>query len=323
MSGIEIFSTGSYLPEKVITNEMFSRIVETDDEWISTRTGIKERHFAENEDTSELAVKAAKQAMIDANIERGQISLVIVATFTPNYMSPSISCVVHKELKLSENVLCFDMNGACSGFIYALNTAKHLLASMPDKLALVIGSDTISKVVDYSDRGTCVLFGDGAGAAIVGLNDSEYRFCAGTEGSTDIIFCNGVSNVGNPFCKGENIQPLHHINMNGREVFRFAVESIQKCVKNLLSQANLKTDDIDYFVCHQANKRILTSAASKLGVPDEKFYTNLDHVGNTSAASIPIALDEMKKQGLLKKDMRVVCAGFGGGLVYGGVLFTV
>lgn len=323
MTGIEILSTGSYLPPMTVTNDMMSQIVETDDEWISSRSGIRSRHFADGEDTSDMAVKSAREALESNNIDRSRIGVVIVATFTPDYMSPSIACIVQGKLGLPEDVIAFDMNGACSGFIYALNTARALLLTRPGKLALVVGSETISKVTDFAERSTCVLFGDGSGAVVVGSAENEYYFVSGAQGTTETIHCAGVRNLGNPFSENKATQPMHAVNMNGREVFRFAVESIQKCVKNLLAQANLKAEDISYFVCHQANKRILISASSKLGIPAEKFFMNLDHVGNTSAASIPIALDEMEKQGILKKGMKIICTGFGGGLVYGGLLFTV
>ncbi len=319
MDGIKILSTGSYLPEKKVTNDMMSEIVDTSDEWISSRTGIRSRNFVVDEDTSTMAVKAAKNALKNG-IEKEKIGVLIVATFSPDYMTPSTACIVQKELELPEQIIAFDLNAACSGFIYALHTAESLLRSMPGKYALVVGSETISKVTDFHDRNTCVLFGDGSGAVVLTLQEGyDSSFFCGVQGSDETIYCKGVQNKGTPFGGKQKKEPEHYIFMNGREVFRFAVDSIQKSVRQLLVQSNSSIEDIDYFVCHQANYRILSSAAKKLGVEEKKFYTNLEHCGNTSAASIPVALNEMEKKGLLKEGMKLICAGFGGGLTYGAV----
>lgn len=318
MQGIRICSTGSYLPPVKVTNDMMSDIVDTNDEWISSRSGIKVRNFVSGDDTSTMAIQAGKRAIENGGIDKDKIAVVIVATFSADYMTPSTACIVQKELELPESILAFDLNAACSGFVYSLNVAHSLLAKDKDKYALVIGSDTLSKVTDFTDRSTCVLFGDGAGAAVVALEeDQPFAFVAGARGDTETLSCKGIQSAGTPFGESENLKVPSLIKMNGKEVFRFAVENICKCIHSLIEMTDQKLEDIDYFLCHQANYRIISAAAKKLGVSENKFLMNLEHCGNTSAASIPILLDEMNQRNVFSKGMKLICAGFGGGLTYG------
>lgn len=319
MDGIAIKSTGSYIPTTKVTNDMFSQIVDTNDEWITTRTGIQSRNFISGHDSSYMAMQAARQAMDRSGLDPSQIGVVIAATFTSEYLSPSLASMVQRELGLPEQVITFDLNSACSGFLYALHTARSLLRDIPNQYALVVACEALSKVTDFTDRSSCVLFGDGAGAVVMGLEpNNPYYVCLGTQGNVEPLYVHGIQNTGTPFTQGTAAQQQpHHIFMNGKEVFRFAVDAIHKGVTSVLEQGNLAKDQIDWYLCHQANTRILASAAKRLDLPTEKFFTNLAHTGNTSAASIPIALDEMNGSGLLQRGMHMILAGFGGGLTYG------
>lgn len=313
MKGIKIVGTGKSLPENIITNVKLSETVDTSDEWISSRTGIRQRHFVKSETNALMAAKAAKEAMEAANVTADMIGSCIVATFTPDQVTPSVSCHVQKLLNLPEDVIAFDLNAACTGFLYGLKTVYGLLLQQPEKYALLIGSEVISKYLNFEDRTTCVLFGDGAGAAVVRLSDEHIFKCVtGCRGDIEVINCPGVSKL--------DTDPISHIAMDGKEVFRFAVDAVQKCIHEVLKEADLELSDIDYVVCHQANERIISHVYKKLNAPAEKFFMNLQNYGNTSAASIPIALDDMAKQGLLKEGVKTLCVGFGAGLTWGGAL---
>ena len=316
MNGIKILSIGSFLPKTKVTNEMFAEIMDTTDEWITTRTGIKTRNYADEESTHSMAVEAAKIAIDRAGISKQDISVVIVATCTPDYICPNVAGIVCSELNLAEEVIAFDLNAACSGFIYAINAAKNLLEAC-EGYALVVGSDTVTKMVDFSDRASCILFADGAGAAVLELaKDAPYQHVAGRVDNNGAILWKGMPNPSNPFVKRKD-EERPNLFMDGKEVFRFAVDKVAYSIGKVLERAKITASDIDYYVCHQANLRILSSAAKNLGANEEKFFTNIEHNGNTSAASIPLALDDMLKQGLLKRGMKLILAGFGGGLTYG------
>ncbi len=309
MRAMRLVATGRCLPQRVVTNDDLSRMVETSDEWISTRTGIRERRHCTDETNAFLASEAARRAMAQGGISPEEIGICIVATFTPDSASPSMACLVQQALGLPEDIPAFDLNAACSGFLYGLKVAHGLLLTSERPYALVVGSEVLSRVVNFEDRGTCVLFGDGAGAAVLTLSDS-HRFVAalGARGDDSLIHCPGPG------------KPDQYISMNGREVFRFATDIIPRCIEQVLAKAGLTLEDVDYVVCHQANARIISHVVKKMQAPEEKFYINLQRYGNTSSASIPIALDEMAEQGLLRPGMRVVCVGFGGGLTWGGAL---
>ncbi len=313
MKGIKIVGTGKCLPQNIVTNKLLSETVDTSDDWITTRTGIKQRYFVQDEKNASMAAQAAKEAMAAAHVTADEIAYCIVATFTPDQVTPSVACHVQKILELPENIMAFDMNAACTGFLYGLKTVYGLLLQQPEKYALLIGSEVISKYLNFEDRTTCVLFGDGAGAAVIKLSDKHnFRCVTGCRGDTEIINCPGISK--------NDKDPLSHISMDGKEVFRFAVDAVQKCINEILVESQLELADIDYVVCHQANERIISYVYKKLNAPSEKFFMNLQKYGNTSAASIPIALDDMAKQGLLKEGVKTICVGFGAGLTWSGTL---
>ena len=309
MKGLKIVSTGRALPAKVVTNDDMSRLVETSDEWITTRTGIQTRHFCESETQASLATRAARGALERGGVAPEELCACIVATVTPDHAAPTTACLLQQRLALPENIPCFDMNVGCTGFIYALQVARGFLLQSGRPYALVVGAESLSRITDFTDRGTCVLFGDGAGAVVLTLEEGSLYACTlGARGDAEAIFIEGPG-------------PEHpYIHMDGQRVFRFAVEAVPHCIRTLLEETGLGLEDIDWFVPHQANKRIIDHVAKKLRVPNERFYQNMMRYGNTSAASIPIALDEMVEHGLLRKGQKVLCVGFGAGLTWGGTL---
>lgn len=308
MNGLRLIGTGRALPKHVLTNDDMTKYVETSDEWITTRTGIRQRYFCgEGENATTLAIEAAKKALDNAGIDRGEIACLLVATSSGEYVMPSTACLVHKALELSENIPVMDVGAACAGFLYAVETARALLIANGGKYALVIGSEQMSHLLDMSDRNTCVLFGDGAGAAVFALEaEAEYQSVTGTRGDMAIM-------VGGP----RRELPM---TMEGQNVFRFAVSTIPVCVEQLLEKGGLTLEDVDWVICHQANQRIIDASVRRLGVPAEKFYKNLDRYANTSAASIPLALDELRESGRLTSGQRIIMVGFGGGLTWAGVM---
>lgn len=309
MKGLKIISTGRCLPKKVVTNEEMSRRVETSHEWIVSRTGIYTRHVCQEESTTDLAEGAARKALERAGVGAEQVGACIVATVTPQYSAPTTGCLLQKRLGLPEDTPCFDMNVGCTGFLYGLQVARGLLLQSGRPYALLIGAESLSRIVNFDDRGTCILFGDGAGAALVTLEEGAPWACVmGARGDEEAILIQGPGPE----------RPLIH--MDGQRVFKFAVEAVPQCVHALLEQGHVTLEQVDWLVPHQANQRIIQSAAKKLGLPVERFYQNMARYGNTSAASIPIALDEMAEQGLLRRGQKVACVGFGAGLTWGGAL---
>jgi len=308
MNGLRLLGAGKAIPSRLLTNDDMTQYVETSDEWISSRTGIRQRYFcAEGENATTLAIEAAKNALADSGVKKEEIGCVIVATSSGEYAMPSTACLVHQALELEAGIPVFDLGAACAGFLYALDTARSLLIAHGKKYALVIGTEQMSSVLDMQDRNTCVLFGDGAGAAVFALEeDAEYAYVCGTRGDLAI-------QVGGP----RKTLPM---TMEGQAVFRFAVSTIPATVDQLIERSGVTLDSVDWVVCHQANQRILDSSIRRLGVPAEKFYKNLDRFANTSAASIPLAIAEMKENGLLKTGQRVILVGFGGGLTWAGVM---
>ena len=320
MNEIIINGVGAYVPSNIVTNDDLSKIVETSDDWIFERTGIRERRISEGEDTSEIAIKAAYAALKNSDLKPEDIELLIVATITPDMFTPSVACMVQKEIG-ALNATAFDINAACSGFLYSMQVAEGMMKSFNYKHALIIGAEVLSKIVDWKDRGTCVLFGDGAGAAILSRSNEKGIIKSFTKAYGDKWECltAGSVDVCNPYI--QNIQnKKKFIEMNGREVFRFATSIIQESVNKVLEGTEYSLDDIKYIVPHQANVRIIDYASKKLGVEKSRFFVNLDRIGNTSSASIPIAVNEMKEKGMLKKGDKIILVGFGGGLTYGSVL---
>lgn len=311
MKGIRIVSTGRALPKKHVTNDDLSKIMDTSDEWITTRTGIKARYKCEDESCVSNAVEAAKKAIDKAGIDKNQIGAIIVATQTPDYIFPSAACLVQKELGLDEEVTAFDLSAACTGFLLSLGVAKGLLPGLKKKYALVIGSEQLSKILDYEDRSTCILFGDGAGAAIIEAADKAFSQKSWARGDSSALSC---------FGPGNNDAKLQ---MKGNDVFKFAVTALHQGIEEILQEENLTMDDIDYCICHQANARIIGHVQKKYPGHEDKFYMNIQNYGNTSAASIPIVLDELVEAGKLKEGMKIVCVAFGAGLTWSSVFMEI
>ncbi|PHV70420.1 3-oxoacyl-ACP synthase [Sporanaerobium hydrogeniformans] len=320
MDGVKIIGVGKAVPKKTLTNEEIATFVETSNQWIKERTGIEERRIAIEETTTSLAVSAAKEAIDEAKIEAETIELVIVATASPDSVMPNTACLVADALGI-KNATCFDLSAACSGFLYASEVACSMMRVGRYKRALVIGAETLSKVVDWEDRGTCILFADGAGATLYeGTNENKVlAFKTQSDGSGAKYLELSASYKANRFHQEEPQHPF--IVMNGQEVYKFAVTKVPQNIKALLEETPYDVQDIDWFILHQANERIITSVAKKLGVAEEKFFKNIQHYGNTSAASIPIALKEAQNK--LKKGDKVLLAGFGAGLTWGSMLFIV
>lgn len=312
MNGLKLLATGRCLPQTAVSNAEMSRWVDTSDEWIASRTGIRQRYFCgEGETALTLAAGAARQALERSGIDPADLGCVLCATVSPDYATPSLACLVQAELGLPEDIPVLDVNAACSGFLYAVAAARGFLAQSGRPYALVIGCEVLSRLMDMTDRSTCVLFGDGAGAAVF-------------EAVPDVLFASLQGARGGRAILANGPGPLApQLTMDGRAVFRFAVEAIPRCIDGILAQTNLTLNDIDWVVCHQANERILDHCIKKLHAPTEKFYKNMARYGNTSAASIPIALDEMNGQGLLKPGHKLLCVGFGGGLTWAAALFTL
>jgi len=316
----KIIGVGSYLPEKVITNDDISKIVDTSDEWIKSRTGICERRLAdEKTSTSMLALNAAKAAISDAKIDPKKIDLIIVATCTPDMQFPSTACILQSKLGLN-NIPCFDISAACSGFNYAITVANSFIISKQAKTILVVGADTLAKYLDWTDRGTCILFGDGAGAVVMeAANDGSGVLASvlGAEGSGGhLLTFRGGGSIG-PMNRVLIDEKEYCIKMKGSEVFKFAVRVLEDGTRLVLKKAKLKIPDINLLIPHQANIRIIDHAIKKLGLSKENVYVNLQKYGNTSAASIPIAIFEAKQEGRIKSGDIVVIVGFGAGLTYG------
>lgn len=317
-----IIGTGSYVPEQIINNEKLEKIIDTNDEWITSRTGIKNRRISQGEDTSQLATKAALNALEDAKLTGEDIDLIIVATITPDDFTPSVACLVQDAIG-AKNATCFDLGAACSGFVYALNVAFQFVKTGQCKNVLVVGAEVLSKVINWEDRNTCVLFGDGAGAAIVSKTEQEGLLSVYTGSKGDVERNLEIKAVGvkNPFCKEQELKPSH-IKMNGLEIFKFATKIVRKSFKRLLADTQYSLNDVDLIIPHQANYRIIEHVAQKEKLDMDKFYVNLDKYGNTSSASIAIALDEVNKKELLKTGDKLMLVGFGGGLTWGALLLN-
>lgn len=310
MKGLEILGTGRCLPRRAVTNEELARRVDTSDAWIVSRTGIRQRRFAgEGESLTLLAAQAARQAMERAGIGAADIGLCLAATVTADRATPSQACLLHQELGLEQDCPAFDIGAGCTGFLYALETAAGLLPRLARPCALVVGGEVLSRIVDMDDRNTCILFGDGAGAAVVRLSDAPWYSVLGARGNRDILWADGVG------------EKRSHLHMDGQGVFRFALETVPRIAESLLDRAGMTAGQVDWYVPHQANHRIVDGVARRMKVPLERFYENMDRYANTSAASIPIALDEMARGGLLRRGQWVMCLGFGAGLTWGGALF--
>lgn len=313
-----IIGTGSCLPKTVVTNDDLSKIMDTSDEWIASRTGIRERRLAKEETTAYLSVEAARRALQQAEMKAEEIDLIIVGTITGDYVTPSTACEIQAELG-AVNAVAFDMNAACSGFMFALHTAHVYLQAGIYQTALVLGAETLSKIMDWEDRSTCVLFGDGAGAAVIKAAEEKegkglLSFEQGSDGAKGkVLACHNRAN-NNPLI--ENDTELSYVHMDGQEVYKFAVTTVPASIQRVLVKTSLTASDIKYFILHQANIRIIQSVAKRLKEDEKKFPLSLDHYGNISAASVPILLDEMNRKGMLKRGDKIVLSGFGAGLTW-------
>ena len=316
---VSIIGTGSYVPEKILTNEDLSRMVDTSDEWITTRTGIKQRRIAaKDEHTSDMAAKAALKAIKQAKISPVEIDLILVATATPDMPFPATACFVQKKIGAT-NAACLDISAACAGFLFGVEIAQQFITSHTYDTVLVIGADKLTAITNWSDRNTCILFGDGAGAAILRHRGGSHGVISthiGSDGQyTDILFMPG----GGSRCPitRENVDlNLQTIHMTGKEVYKQAVTAMLSAAQKALEQAGLRIEDIACVIPHQANMRIIEAIADRLGIPLEKFYVNLDRYGNTSAAAVAIALDEANRSGRIKSGDYILMVVFGGGLTW-------
>lgn len=306
---IKILGTGAYVPENTVTNDDLSKMVETSDEWIVQRVGVKERRISVTETAADFAVNAAKDALNSSEISAQDIDLIIAATISSETLCPTVAGIVQKEI--GATCPAFDLNSACSGFLFALDTAVSYITRGTVKNVLVIGAERLSKLVDWTDRGTCVIFGDGAGAFIVGEGNGYLASSLYTSGGNEVIEIPSFSGS-SPFFKGEVKHP--YIFIDGQETFKFAVSKIVDDIKYVTNMAGLSLSDIDYVVTHQANIRIIDYAAKRLKLPKEKFVVDIEKYGNTSSASVAIAFDELHKSGKLKRGDKIVMSAFGGGL---------
>lgn len=316
---VSIAGTGCYAPERVMTNADLERLVDTSDEWIYTRTGIRERHIAaQDEATSDMAAEAARRAMKEAGIEADDIDMIVVATCTPDMFFPSTACFVQKQIGASR-AFCMDLSAACSGFLYAMEVGQQFISTASADTVLVIGAEKMSSVLDWRDRSTCVLFGDGAGAAVLQSRGAEYGIMTTVLGSngnlSDLLSIPGGGSR-NPLTAESLEEGMNTLRMAGREVFKHAVTSMSNAVLEALRRCGASIDDVDCIIPHQANARIIQAIGQRVGAPIEKFYLNVDRFGNTSAASIIMALDEAVRNGRIKNNDLVLLVVFGGGFTW-------
>ena len=317
---IRIMGTGSAIPNKAVTNDELSRFVDTSDDWIKERTGIESRHIATGETVDELASNAARNALLDAGADPSKIDMIIVATCSAEQALPCIACQVQKYIG-AYSAVAFDLNAACAGFLFALNTADVYISKGIYKNALVIGAEVLSNMINWSDRTTCILFGDGAGAVYLERDDRPFKFIQKSNGlKDDVLFCWQRDSM-SAFYRG--VQTYKYVSMDGKEVFRFATRVVTDTISELLSDEGLSPDDIDIFLLHQANLRIIETISKRLKADISKFPTNVERLGNTSSASIPLLIDEIRKEGRLKEGMKIVMSGFGAGLTYSACLMEV
>lgn len=324
--GINIVGLGTYVPEQKLTNDDFTHFVETNDEWIRTRTGITERRMAGWEPTWYMGTQASVRAIENAGISPEDIGLVISTTVTSDFLTPSMASVIQAKTG-AVNAAAFDINAACTGFIYALDTARRFLETDSDmKYALVVANEALSRFIDFTDRSSCILFGDGAAAVVVEKSDKIYASHLASDGNGAGYLCARSLDVApevrvdKDFDDGFTKNPIHKLYQNGKEVYKFATHVLPKSFEIISEKINISKEDIDWFVPHQANLRIIETAAKKLGVSMDKFIVTLDHYGNTSSASIPLALCEAVEKGIIKRGQKLAMIGFGAGLTYGGIV---
>lgn len=319
----KIKCTGSYVPGKIVTNDMLSQYVDTSDEWIRSRSGIEKRHFSEGENTSDIAAKAAIDVLKNGNINPLDIELIIVATVSPDYTTPSTACLVQSKIG-AVNAVAFDLSAACSGFIFGVSTADKFIKTGVYKNALVIGAEVLSKHLNFKDRSTCVLFGDGSGGIFLEKAEDAGILAEeiGSDGSRGMSLTCAEKKASHIF-NTEVVEEDNYLHMDGRAIFDFATRQTPKCILRLIEKSGICAEQLKYVIPHQANARIVEIISRKTKIPLQKFYMNIAEYSNTSAATIPIALNEMMKKGLLQQGDYILMAGFGGGLTWGGLLIKI
>jgi 3-oxoacyl-[acyl-carrier-protein] synthase III len=314
-----IIGTGSYLPPRVVTNDELSKRLDTSDAWIQERTGIRQRHIADDaQGSSDLALEACKRALEAAGIAAADIDLILVATSTPDYIFPSTACLLQAKLGV-RNSTAFDLQAVCSGFVYALATADSFIRSGSHKRALVVGAEVFSRILDWNDRGTCVLFGDGAGAVVLAAADKPGVHASVLHADGSQV---GILSVPGNVCGGKVIGSPY-LQMQGNQVFKIAVRVLDEAAREVSAKAGIPLDSVDWLIPHQANIRILEATAKRLGLPRERLVTTVDHHANTSAASVPLALDEYVRAGKIRTGHKVMLEGVGGGFTWGASLVTM
>lgn len=317
MNFCRIEGFGYAKPKRAVSNKELETFIDTNDEWIQQRTGIKQRYISEEENTSDLGCRAAEMALRNANLNASQIDLIICATFTPDFTTPSCACLIQNKLKINEQrVMAFDVNAACSGFLYALQVGHALIASGQAHNALIIGAEVISKQLDWKDRSTCIIFGDGAGAVVLSETQSEQRMLhyANAAGDAEGIIHANAAKPRKLFA--EILFEPSIVHMEGSATFRFAIKAMKESIEMVCTDAKVSMQEIDWIIPHQANKRIIDHVCKHCNIDMKKVYMNIHEMGNTSAASIPLALGEMQEQGLLKPGMKIVMSGFGAGFTW-------
>lgn len=332
MNGIEILGTGSYVPDFTADNDKFSEILDTSDEWIFPRTGIKQRHIAADVPNYYMGAQAAKAALENAKFAAEDVDLIIVSTCTPDFFYPAMSCLVQKLIG-AKNAACFDVNSACTGFITSLDTAHSFLAAGKYKNVLIVSSEKLSQQVDYTDRASSILFGDAAGAVLIKAGDKPFYSFLGAEGDEfEALYCKINYNTNCPWYgdidgfygnRFDTEQKRNYLVQDGKAVYKFAVNAMANAVKNAAARGNYDLSQLDIVIPHQANLRIIEKATELLGIPSEKVYTNIEHMGNVSSACIPIALSELYAAGRVKSGMNICFVGFGAGLTYGAAIIEI
>ena len=320
MNGIKIIGVGSYLPDQEVTNDRFAEFLDTSDEWIYTRTGIKSRRIANQETAVYMAEMAAQSAVKDADVNIEDIDMIIVATITPDEYTPSIACRVQAKIN-NKVAICMDINCACSGYVYALDIAQKYLASGDANTVLIVSTEKLSSILDYEDRATCVLFGDGAAATVVVKKDGLYGGFLGASGLGGDCLVAKRAQASNPFNNLTEDTHRGYLTMQGKEVYKFAIKTMPYAIIEACRKAGISPQNLDLIIPHQANIRIITTAMKELGISMEKACVNMQNMGNTSSASIPLAIDQINKEGRLKQGMKVALVGFGAGLTFGANVF--
>lgn len=332
MSGIKIIGTGSYIPEFVADNNKFSEILDTSDEWITPRTGIKERRISTDKPNYYMGAEAAKNALCDAGVDAKDIGLILLSTCSPDFFYPSASCLIQHAIG-ADNAACIDVNSACTGFITALDIAHKYLSVDPSMKILVVATERLSTQLDYTDRAMCILFGDGAGAAVITGSDKSCYTTLGAAGDEfKALYCKVNYQPNCPWHgdidafyenRFDTESKQHFLQSDGHAVYKFAVNAMNNAVRTVLDKAGCTADEIDLVIPHQANLRIIDKATEMLGVSPDKVFKNIHKFGNVSSACIPLALDELKKEGKLHSGMKVCFVGFGAGLTYGAILMDI